>query len=178
MCVSFVIGIGITYLLSTRVPDLFSEVLLSSYISGSGSFLGGLIGGIVAFVVARTQITSERKRIQNSKNNKINNQLSLLIVELKSHLEIFQMMSSIEKSKREEYRNSINLDVWKEVKYDLSDQIDQEDFESLSNYYYDCREIVDGTLPDYVEITDEDLEIRINLVKKRLENLELLKGKL
>ncbi len=178
MCVSFVIGIGITYFLSIQIPDLFSEVLLSSYISGTGSFLGGIVGGFVAFIVAKTQIISERESIQITKDNKVNNQLSLLIVELKSHLEIFQLMSSLDKISREKYRSSINLEVWKEVKYDLSDRIEQADFESLSNYYYDCRELVDGTLPDYIDITDTDLEVRINLVEKRLITLEQLKDSL
>lgn len=171
---SFVIGIGITYLLSIKVTNLFTEALLSSYISGAGSLLGGIFGGIVAFVVAKSQIYNEKERISTEKINKINNQLTLLIIELKSHLEVFEFMSKNKKD-REKYRSSINIEIWKEVKYDLTNQIDQEDFKTLSDYYYDCRDLVNGTLPDYTVITDKDLELRINTLKKCIKLLEELK---
>ncbi|WP_214736933.1 hypothetical protein [Exiguobacterium sp. s162] len=148
---------------------LFSEIMVSSYISGGGSFLGGVVGGSVAYFVARHQIVYEKNKTESKERKNARNQIFMLSLELESHLEIFKLVIESKDDTLNSFKKSISLEVWNEVKYDLASYIPNDNFEELVFYYKDIKDLVHSDLPDYNSFTEDDILTRIRLVNSLLE---------
>ena len=159
------------YLIDIYNSKFFTETMLSSYISGGGSFLGGVVGGVVAYFVARYQILHERDIVEQKEREDISNKSYMLSLEIKNHLELFEQASSNDEFNINLYKKSFSVEVWTEVKYDLSSNMTNEEFEKIVLYYKDLRDWLRGDIEEYALFTANDIKSREKLLKSILKNL-------
>lgn len=146
-----------------------NDTIFSGYVSGVGSFLGGLVGAIVAFGIARYQLKADRKIKSYQNKIKYYNILKVLLSELQHNKEIISLCCKEEK----EYTQLLEFEVWNKIKFDVSNFLDTEDFDIINELYRDFKDIKLKIIREYKE-KPIDYNIRkdsLNIVIKKVENL-------
>lgn len=170
--ITLLCGGTLTYYYFLYDTILYNETIWGSYISGLGSFLGGLFGGLVAFMVAKAQVWQEDRKNRESSKNRFNNILKLLIVEVNHNIDIFKIMN--QSGVEGKLSNSLALEdqVWNEVKFNIISDLKEDFYKVLNNHFRECKDIKLKVLPDYQNLEKVDLTIRIKTAEKIVKDLE------
>ncbi|MFB7160445.1 hypothetical protein [Lysinibacillus sp. NPDC056232] len=169
---TFVIGATFTYYLSVKDVLPMDATLYGSYISGIGSFLGGVFGGIIAYFVARTQFIIEKNKNEELNKNSFNNAIKSLQIEIKHNLEVFKIIKDGNNTEKLAYCNAFEINIWNEIRFNIVNELNQDLYTLIGVHYKDCKDLKAGLLPDYKELEKFNFNTRIKTAGKLLKDLE------
>lgn len=146
-----------------------NDSIYSGIISGVGSFFGGIAGGIVAFAVARSQFMNEKQKEKEQSDIKFKNILRGLLTELKHNTKILEFYKV---SNKEDYLIQLETDIWKQVRFDANNMLENTIFEIIDEVYREFKDMINKTI-GYEKIPP-NLEFRIKALNKVVKDIENL----
>lgn len=172
--IAFLIGGAVVYTYFPYCKLGLTDTVFSGYISAIGglisSLLGGLIGALVAFGVARYQISADKEKSDNQDRTKYCNILRGLLTELKHNRNVIQLMSDIISAK-DEYKNSLETDIWERVRFDAYNFLSVSLFEMADEIYREFKDIRTQILKEYREETI-DYSLRLDSIDKLITDMQ------
>jgi len=169
---TFVIGASFTYYLSVKDVLPMNDTLYGSYISGIGSFLGGIFGGITAYFVARAQYIIERNKSKELYINSFNNSIKSLQIEIKHNSEVFKIVNKAIIDEKLAYCSALENNIWNEIRFSIVNELNSGLYTLIGEHFKDCKDLKAHILPDYKEIDKFNIELRIKTAERLLIDLE------
>ena len=171
--IAFICGTSLTYFFIINNNFTNDPTIYGSYISGIGSFLGGLFGGIFAYLVAKAQILNEKVKAAEKERQTNSNLLKALKIELQQNIDIFDLI--LEKSEIQEIKKyclSLEDDVWSEIRFQVISIFDLSTYSLLSIHFNECKDLKKQVLPEYQNLEVFDFGLRKQTAEKLLSDIE------
>lgn len=177
--ITFVIGTIVSYYLIINHTLSIDTTIYGSYISGFGSFLGGLFGGIIAYFVAKAQLLHEKSQEQATMKAKYRNFIKALKIEIEHNIEVFELVLEKEEIElREKYCLTLEDSIWSEIRFNIINLFDLELYTLLNIHFKECNDLKQKILPEYQNFSSFDFKIRIDTAKNILSKIQDIDDKL
>lgn len=177
--IAFICGTSLSYFLLINNNFTNDTTIYGSYISGIGSFLGGLFGGVFAYLVAKAQILNEKVKSAEKERQTNSNLLKAIKIELQQNIDIFDLV--LEKNDIKEIKKyclSLEDDVWSEIRFQVISIFDLNTYSLLSIHFNECKDLKKQVLPEYQNLETFNFGLRKQTAEKLLLDIEEQDGKL